>query len=138
VSRRALSVAALVVLACACADERVPLESGDYVSDDLNEPKTLAGVVLAVDLGGGTATLTDGADRVPLALARVRDSALWVRDCATMTGAHTRLEVARVSPTSFTLRGQHFSFDTLQAECGSGVRLTQSSRADDRWLFRRR
>jgi hypothetical protein len=131
---------ALLFLACGCTD-KVPLRSGDYVSDDLNEPKALSGVVLTVDLGHATATLVDGSDRVTLRMERVADPEAWIHDCVTMTGANTLLEIARLSPASFTIRGQHFSYDILQADCGgpgTGVRLTRSTGADERWIFRPR
>ena len=127
------SIAALLFVVGACNPfdrvHDVPLEGGDFVSDDLNEPKTRSGVALNVDLARGTATLTDGADHVALTLTREPDHARWEGDCGTMSG-HSMLELARVSPTSFTLRGEHFSFDTLRAECGAGVRLEEAANHD--------
>ncbi len=129
---------ALLLLASACTRvHRVPLQNGDYVSDDLNEPTTLSGITLTVDLGHATATLADGAEHVTFTLERERDPERWRPDCGTMSG-HAMLETARISPTTFTLRGQHFSYDSLDADCGAGLRLTQATNHDQRWFFRPR
>ncbi len=128
----------LLLLLSACTRvHQVPLQAGDYVSDDLNEPKTLSGIALTVDLAHASATLADGTEHVTLTLARERDPERWRPDCGTMSG-HAMLETARISPTTFTIRGQHFSYDSLDSDCGAGVRLTQSNNHDQRWIFRPR
>ncbi len=131
-----LALSFLLLTACTRV-ERIPLRAGDYVSDDLNEPTTLSGITLSVDLAHSTATLSDGSDHVAFTLERERDPKRWKPDCGTMSG-HAMLETARMSPTTFTLRGQSFTYDTLDSDCGSGVRLTQSSHHDTRWIFRAR
>ena len=140
VSKLALGSAVLVVALLATlvgvgrGPRAVPLETGRYVTDELNTEAALHGVSLELDLGRNTVTLRDGAVTVRLALDRIEDRDRWQADCGTMTG-HSVLETAELRPTRFTLRGRPFEFRWLTSACVYGVEL-HGPRWDEQWFFR--